>query len=162
PAILLGGDAGLRIGEIRALQWGDLDLGAGRITVQRTDYRGYEGTPKGGGLRVVPMTSRLLAALRAARHLKSAYVFSRIDGARRALGRADTRLRRALRSANLRKIGRHTLRHPFRSHLALRGAPVRTIQELPGHASIPTTMQYMHLTPSAKLEAIRLLEQPTS
>ncbi len=37
-AILLGGDAGLREGEIRALQWGDLDLEAGRIFIQRTDY----------------------------------------------------------------------------------------------------------------------------
>lgn len=162
PAILLGGDAGLRVGEIRALQWGDLDLGAGKITVQRTDYRGYEGTPKGGRLRVVPMTSRLLAALRAARHLKSAYVFSRVDGARWSRGHADTPLRRALRIAKLRKIGWHTLRHTFCSHLAMRGAPVRTIQELAGHAAITTTMQYMHLTPSAKIEAIRLLEQPTS
>ena len=45
-SILLAGDAGLRQGEIRALQWGDLDLEAGRIFVQRNDYRGHIGSPK--------------------------------------------------------------------------------------------------------------------
>jgi integrase len=40
----------------------------------------------------------------------------------------------------------------------MRGAPVRTIQELAGHASITTTMRYMHLTASAADEAIRLLD----
>lgn len=44
----------------------------------------------------------------------------------------------------------------------MRGAPVRTIQELAGHASITTTMRYMHLTQSAADEAIRLLDQQPS
>ncbi len=44
----------------------------------------------------------------------------------------------------------------------MRGAPVRTIQELAGHASITTTMGYMHLTPSAAREAIALLESDRS
>jgi len=48
-------------------------------------------------------------------------------------------LRRAYRKAGLRKIGWHTLRHTFCSHLAMKGAPVRTIQELAGHATITTT-----------------------
>jgi integrase len=64
PAILLAGDAGVRVGEIRALEWGDLDLVAGRLVVQRTDYRGYVGSPKGGRLRSVPMTARPICAHR--------------------------------------------------------------------------------------------------
>jgi integrase len=160
PAVLLGGDAGLRVGEIRALQWDDLDLVAGRIVVQRTDYRGYTGSPKGGRVRRVPMTERLRLALKAARHLRGPWVFCDGDGKLWSRGEADTPLRRATRKAGLRKIGWHSLRHTFCSHLAMRGVPVRTIQELAGHASITTTMRYMHLVGGATEEAIRILERP--
>jgi len=159
PAILLAGDAGLRMGEVRALKWDDLDLVAGRIMVQRTDYQGYVGSPKGGRVRRVPMTSRLQRALKAARHLKGPWVFARADGKMWARGHAETPLRRAYKKAGLRKVGWHMLRHTFCSHLAMRGAPVRTIQELAGHASLTTTMRYMHLTESAADAAIRMLEQ---
>lgn len=162
PAILLAGDAGLRMGEVRALQWDDLDLVVGRIMVQRTDYRGYVGSPKGGRVRRIPMTDRLRAALKAARHLKGPWVFCDADGEMWSRGQADTPLRRAFRKAGLRKIGWHTLRHTFCSHLAMKNAPVRTIQELAGHASIMTTMRYMHLTESAAESAIKLLETPAA
>jgi integrase len=159
PAILLGGDAGLRVGEIRSLKWEDLDLVARRVIVQRTDYRGYMGSPKGGRLRRLPMTKRLCAALKTARHLKGPWVFCDLDGKMWSRGLADTPLRRAYRKAGLRKIGWHTMRHTFCSHLAMRGAPVRTIQELAGHASLITTMRYMHLTETAAESAIDMLEQ---
>ena len=52
------------------------------------------------------------------------------------------------------------LRHTFCSHLAMRGAPARAIQELAGHANLTTTQRYMHLSPAAIEGAIRLLDQP--
>ncbi len=106
------------------------------------------------------MTERLRAGLKEARHLKGPWVFCDADGKLWSRGEADTPLRRAVRKAGLRKIGWHTLRHTFCSHLAMKSAPVRTIQELAGHASIMTTMRYMHLTESAAESAIRLLEKP--
>jgi hypothetical protein len=57
-------------------------------------------------------------------------------------------------------VGVHLLRHTFCSHLAMRGAPPRAIQELAGHQDIATTQRYMHLSPAAIDAAIRLLEQP--
>jgi len=45
---LLGGDAGLRLGEIVALEWRDVDLAARRLTVERSDWLGHVGVPKGG------------------------------------------------------------------------------------------------------------------
>ena len=49
----------------------------------------------------------------------------------------------------------------FCSHLAMRRAPARAIQELAGHANITTTQRYMHLSPAAIEGAIRLLDQPS-
>jgi len=53
----------------------------------------------------------------------------------------------------------HILRHTFCSHLAMRGAPARAIQELAGHQDLVTTQRYMHLSSAAIEGAIRLLEQ---
>jgi site-specific recombinase XerD len=66
-------------------------------------------------------------------------------------------IRRTARRANV-KPGIHILRHSFCSHLAMRGAPARAIQELAGHQDLGTTQRYMHLSPAALDAAIRLLE----
>ena len=42
----------------------------------------------------------------------------------------------------------------------MRGAPARAIQELAGHQDLSTTQRYMHVSPAAIDEAIRLLESP--
>jgi hypothetical protein len=55
---------------------------------------------------------------------------------------------------------RNILRHTFRSHSTMRGAPARAIQELAGHQDLGTTQRYMHLSPSASVAAIRLLDSP--
>lgn len=68
----------------------------------------------------------------------------------------------AARSANLANGGIHILRHTFCSHLAMKGAPARAIQELAGHRDLSTTQKYMHLSPAAVEAAIRLLETPSS
>ncbi len=66
---------------------------------------------------------------------------------------------RAARRAKV-KPGVHILRHTFCSHLAMRGAPARAIQELAGHQDLSTTQRYMHLSPAALDAAIRLLDGP--
>ena len=64
----------------------------------------------------------------------------------------------AARAAKLKHRGVHVLRHTFCSHLAMRGAPARAIQELAGHSDLRTTQRYMHLSPAALDAAIRLLD----
>ena len=54
--------------------------------------------------------------------------------------------KRAARKANVRDSV-HVLRHTFCSHLAMRGAPARAIQELAGHSDLGVTQRYMHLSP---------------
>ena len=57
--VLLGGEAGLRCGEMIALEWGDVDLAKRQLCVRRSDWNGQVGTPKGGRQRYVPLTRRL-------------------------------------------------------------------------------------------------------
>jgi site-specific recombinase XerD len=72
----------------------------------------------------------------------------------------QSRMKRVSRRANLAHDGVHILRHSFCSHLAMRGAPVRAIQELAGHADLSMTQRYMHLSPAALDAAIQLLDGP--
>jgi integrase len=51
----------------------------------------------------------------------------------------------------------HTTRHTFGSWLAMRGVPIKTIQELLGHKNISMTMRYAHLTEDVKKEAVNVL-----
>jgi site-specific recombinase XerD len=69
---------------------------------------------------------------------------------------------RAARRAGLTSVGVHVLRHTFCSHLAMKGAGARAIQELAGHRDLATTQRYMHISPAAIENAIRLLEVPRS
>lgn len=156
--VLLGGDAGLRLGEIVALEWGDVDLHARRLTVQRSDWCGHVTVPKGGRSRRLPMTQRLTSALKASRHLRSARVLCLPDGSPITRDRVIKAIRGAQHVAGLPQAGVHILRHTFCSHLAMRGAPARAIQELAGHADLSTTQRYMHLSPAAIEDAIRLLD----
>jgi site-specific recombinase XerD len=113
--------------------------------------------PKGGRIRYVPLTKRLAAALQAARHLRGPRVLC--DNAGKPLTQkvVQVMMRRVARRANV-KPGVHILRHTFCSHLAMRGAPARAIQELAGHQDLGTTQRYMHLSPAALDAAIRLLD----
>ena len=158
--VLLGGEAGLRVGEMMALEWGDVDLGNRQLCVARSDWNGFVTTPKGGRLRRVPLTRRLAAALSAQRHLRSARVLCQDDGTPLTRPFVQAKMKRASRRAGMPHDGLHILRHSFCSHLAMRGAPARAIQELAGHADLTMTQRYMHLTPAALDAAIRLLEQP--
>jgi integrase len=157
---LLGGDAGLRCGEIIGLEWKDVDLGKRQLCIQRSEWRGHVTLPKSGRLRHVPLTTRLAAALREHRHLRSDRVLCLPDGAALTQDMVGDHVRRAAKRARIGVAGVHRLRHTFCSHLAMRGAPARAIQELAGHQDLVTTQRYMHLSPAAIENAIRLLEQP--
>lgn len=162
--ILLAGDAGLRAGEVMALEWSDVDFRTGQVTVKRTEWRGVVGPPKGGRPRTVPMTARLATALQAVRHLRGPRVLYRDSrkGRKPELTQKTLQvwMEAATRRAGLDVSGKlHILRHTFCSRLAMAGAPAKAIQELAGHKNLSTTQRYMHLSPAAREGAIRLLEQ---
>ncbi|PWU08793.1 MAG: site-specific integrase [Verrucomicrobia bacterium] len=150
-------------GKIIALEQTDVDHKRKLLTVARSDWYGQVGSPKGGKTRRIPTTGRLAAALQAIRHLRGPRVFYKRDG---EPIRADTLrswMERSERDGSLPVTGHiHRLRHTFVSHLAMRGAPARAIQELAGHADLVTTMRYMHLSPASLKQAIQMLEQSGS
>jgi integrase len=156
---VLGGEAGLRCGEMMALEWTDVDMNTRQLCVARSEWKGHVTVPKGGRLRYVPLTRRLTEALRQARHLRGVRVLCDKRGQPFTQKVIQVTMRRVARRANV-KSGIHILRHTFCSHLAMRGAPARAIQELAGHQDLETTQRYMHLSPAALDAAIRLLDEP--
>jgi len=78
--VLLGGEAGMRCGQLIALEWTDVDLERRRLRVARSEWRGHVSTRKGGRIRHVPLTKRLVSAVKDARHLRAPRVLCDADG----------------------------------------------------------------------------------
>jgi integrase len=148
------------MGEMLALEWKDVDWQKLQLNVRRSDWRGHVTDPKGGRARRVPLTRRLAAALHEYRHLRSDRVLCAVDGSPLTKRVVQRVVERAACRANLTKRGVHVLRHTFCSHLAMRGASPKAIQELAGHRNLEETQRYMHLSPAAVEGAIRLLDSP--
>jgi integrase len=159
--VLPGGDAGLRCGEMMALEWTDVDFSRRQVHVWHSEWKGKVTVPKGGPPRSVPMTARLAEALKAHKHMRGPRVLCQSDGKPLTQKIVRNLARRAAERAVLDKQGVHILRHAFCSHLAMRGAPARAIQELAGRQDLSTTQRYMHLSPAAIESAVRLLEEPS-
>lgn len=159
--ILLGGEAGLRCGEIIALEQSDVDVARGIVHVRQSEWEGHLTMPKGGRARQVLMTERLKSALQMNRHLRGERVLWRDDAFPKVTQVLLAKwMCRIQRRAGLKVTGGiHILRHTFCSGMAMAGAPTKAVQELAGHQNLSTTQRYMHLSPAAKSEAIRMLEK---
>ena len=160
PLFLCALRTGMRQGELLALHHEDVDWKRRVINVRRSLSRtGKLKAPKSGKGRTIPITSDLLEVLISIRNNGSDFVFPAQDGG--AL-RGKT-LARPLATANkhsgVKRVRFHDLRHTFASHLVMAGVPIRTVQELLGHADLMMTMRYAHLTPECGQDAIRQLEQ---
>lgn len=160
--VLVGARTGLRVGELLGLRWCDVDRRGAKLTIRQAIVRGKVTTPKNGKPRNVPLCASALAALHAHRHLRGPLVFCNEDGAPITRNQAKGPLWIQCKRAGLREVGWHTLRHTFASHLVMRGAPLRTVQELLGHSTIKMTMRYSHLSPDAHRQAVALLDAPAA
>ena len=156
--ITVGLTTGLRQGELLALRWEDVDLVGGRLLVRRAVARGVVGTPKSGKSREIPLNEKAHATLKRQRHLRGELVFCDDAGRMLRKGACKWPLWSACKRAGLRRIGWHTLRHTFASHLVMRRAPLKAVQELLGHSTIEMTMRYSHLSPDVRKDAVRLLD----
>lgn len=134
--------SGIRVSELSGLDMGDIDLREGLVKVKG----------KGKKERIVPVGSKAIEAIRS-------YLVERMLLKKREkalfLNRNGSRItERSIRRIVVKyarmvlidgRIGPHTLRHTFATHLLQAGADLRTIQELLGHSSLSTTQKYTHL-----------------
>lgn len=160
--VLMALRTGMRQGELRGLQWSSIDWLTRSVVVRhsRDDHSGTLVVPKNGRSRHIPLDVDVYEMLHE-RKKDDGYVFLAPDGQAFNNDRLNDAIRRLCKHASLRKIGWHTLRHTFASHLAMRGVPLPIIKELLGHANITTTMRYAHVAPSALRTAIEMLNPKT-
>lgn len=156
--------AGLRMGELRALQWDDVDLEAGVIRVTRSwDPVAGPVAPKSrAGVRVVPIASDLrreLIALRLRRPDTSGLVFGRSAVQPFEPKSITSRAKRVWERAGLEPIGPHECRHTFASLMIAAGVNTKALSTYMGHASITITLdRYGHLMPGNEVEAAHQLD----
>ncbi|MUV13427.1 tyrosine recombinase XerC [Noviluteimonas gilva] len=132
--------SGLRLSEVCALRWRDLDLTGGMVTV----------LGKGSKQRTVPVGSYARAALTEWKadqrpSVDDAFVFPGRNGPLTSRA-VQLRLRTlAQRQGLFKRVHPHLLRHSFASHVLESSGDLRGVQELLGHADISTTQIYTHL-----------------
>jgi integrase len=145
-AICLAGEAGLRIGEIKALRWReDVDLAAGTLTVQQQVRHGKIGTPKGRTRRTIPLNSTVLSALKGMSEIRLGYVLRDLDGNMKKDNAPRSAMDRILKKAGLPPKGWHLLRHTFGTHAAMLGVNPWSLMTWMGHKTITETLRYVHV-----------------
>ncbi|MDP3792202.1 MAG: tyrosine-type recombinase/integrase [bacterium] len=157
--IFMALQTGLRRGELKALNWLDIDWNNKMLIVRHSwcEVNNSLDTPKSNRDRHIPLTNGIYDMLWQ-RKKNSGFVFVDKKGNKFDTKRLNQEIGEACIRAGIRKITCHTLRHTFASHLVMAGASLKAIQELLGHANIQITMRYAHLTPSSLREAITLLD----
>lgn len=156
--------AGLRRGELRALDWNDVDLAGGLIRVDRSmSSHGETGEPKSrAGRRGVPIVAALRDLL-VEHKLVTRRDTGLVFGSSATHPFTPTAIRKraltAWRRAGLDPIGLHECRHTFASLLIAAGVNAKAITAYLGHASIQTTFDlYGHLMPGNEGEAVALVD----
>ena len=155
-AVVLGN--GLRFGELIALKWEDVDFEAGELIIRQSYAKGVLGSTKSNRIRRIPMSDSIHATFFRTRK-KEGLVFARSQGNPLEHRVCLKKLYSITKKAGLRKIGWHTLRHTFASHLAQAGANLGAIQGLLGHSDIRMTMRYAHINRIFLREAIGTLDK---
>lgn len=176
-AFILALNTGLRIGELIALQKGDIDFEARKMIVRRNaqivSKRNADGSRASGRTMVMSTTktysgTRIIslnnAALEAAQrlcdsHPDSEHVVCGMRGGQVTHERFERSFYRVLDNCGIERTGVHSLRHTFASFLFEQGTDIKTISTLLGHASVKITMDtYVHLIQDTGKYAVELLE----
>lgn len=160
---------GLRIGEVCALQWSDVNIEKRIITVRKTVQRiqcfGEKKRTKivvtepksASSVREIPIPSRLIPMLMRCKSSQEKYV---ISGSMKPLEpRAmQYRFARILRNENLPSVHFHSLRHSFATNCIALGFDVKTLSEILGHSSVEITLnRYVHSSIERKRACMDLL-----
>jgi len=156
PEILLGLYTGLRLGEICALKWEDIDWHRGTIAMRRTVQRVacFPGAAGGKTMlriglpktrqsrRILPVPGFILELLKGMRDVAAGeYIFG-VGTAAAEPRSMQRRLHTVVQKIGLHGVHFHTLRHSFATRLLEIGIDVKTVSSLLGHASAKTTLDF--------------------
>ena len=170
--ILLALHTGIRIGELSALTWRDIDLEEGILYIRRNILRVYvegeadeqetmtqvvEQKPKSSdSVRIIPLPLCLLTPLREHKKEESAYVISGVKAAWAEPRTIQYRFRNILKQCQIEYFNFHMIRHVFASRCVSMGLDVKSLSEILGHSSIQLTLSlYVH----SSIQQKRLLMQ---
>jgi integrase len=157
-AVRVAAYSGLRLGELLALRWRDVDWTGSALTISRSLSSGVEGTTKTGQIRRVPMADQAAAALDRLSQRQDFvspddYVFCNAFGRPLDGSALRRRYKRARDAAGLRQLRWHDLRHTFGSLLVAGGVDLVSIKDAMGHSQLTTTSRYLHARPATERAA---------
>ncbi len=140
PVVAVALNTGMRKGEIFNLKWQDIDFQQGTIHIERT---------KSGERREIPMNSTVSGLLKGLSRLPGCdYVFHKDNG--EPFKDVRWSFEKACRAVGIENFRFHDLRHTFASHMVMKGADLKVVQEFLGHKTYIMTLRYAHLSPSYK------------
>ena len=159
---------GLRLGELLALTWKDIDFHTELLTVNKTScvlkdegtYRICVDTPKtDSSFRVIPIPKPILAELKKIKKTSRAeFVISTCHGERVSNRSYQTTYARILKKAGVKYKNFHVLRHTFATRALECGIDIKTLSEIMGHKSPIITMnRYVHSLMETKRKAMNTL-----
>lgn len=150
---------GMRVSEAADLKLDSLNLDIGFLRC----------IGKGNKERVIPLGKKAIASIkryieisrpRLLKNRQSEFLFLNRSGGRISRQSLWKLIKRYARQARIKKpIRPHTLRHSFATHLLERGADLRSVQEMLGHANISTTQIYTHINKD-RLKSIHKMFHP--
>lgn len=159
--ILFSLRTGVRIGELTALQWSDINFNDGAVTIRQNIVNGIVGSPKNNKFRTIYLAQDVFEKLSLRRKNKG-LIFPNSNRDYFSRFTCRDHLDRLCRKAEIKRISWHALRHSFASQLATNGVSLKTIQELLGHSDLKMVQRYAHLEPVTLREAIKTLEPSKS
>ncbi len=140
---------GMRLGELRGLQWSAVDFQNRQIKVSQS-YCGVAKairlTTKSGKIRHVPLGDNIYGDLREAYDKRESDLVFHLNG--KVLDKSNLRNRhfdKDIKEAGVSKIRIHDMRHTFASHFMMNGGNIYFLQAILGHSSIKMTQRYAHL-----------------
>jgi integrase len=149
PLVTLALHTGMRKGELRALQWSDVDFDTGTLRIRQD---------KAGEGRWVALNSTAREALLTVKReqkVMGSFVFASPRG--KFLHNLERDWRPALRAAAIPDFRFHDLRHTFASRLAMAGVDIHTVQVAGGWLSPIMVQRYTHLSPGHVRAAVERL-----
>ena len=167
---------GMRVGELCALTWQDIDFAEKTIRINKNavEFTKIDGdgtrrsvletqnsTKTRSGMRIIPMTKKAFLALAELKKItgEQEYIVTSSKGKRIRPSRLGETFSLILNAIGMERVGVHTLRHTFATMLFSNGCEVKIVSELLGHSNTKITENiYIHVIHRQRVKAIQSID----